>query len=321
MTNPLTDNRHHEQRRYVDSIVMKNSFKIKIPCSTSNLGPGFDTLGLALQLFLEIEVSTATEKTEFVLSGEGKDALPLDESNYIYKIYCQGCEIIGATPRSLHIKVRSDIPLSRGLGSSGSAVVAALVMANELNGGSLTRDQIAEIATRIEGHPENVSASCYGGLTVGCLANEKLFSCQILPQESLKAVTVIPEIEILTREARTLLPEHVPFAVAVNNVQRATLFAAAMATGQFDVLREASKDKLHQPFRKKLIPGFDALLESAYEAGALAAFLSGSGSTIVALVQENASRVEDAMLSSVASFNYSASARTLDIAREGYRVD
>ncbi|MCA9732147.1 homoserine kinase [candidate division KSB1 bacterium] len=300
---------------------MDKQFKIKVPCSTSNLGPGFDTLGLALQLFLDVDVSTATDKTEISLTGEGKDYLPRDESNYIYKIYRESCEIIGVIPQPLLLNISSEIPLSRGLGSSGSAVVAGLVIANELNNGSLSRDQLAEIATRIEGHPENVSASCYGGLTVGCLANEKLFSCQILPPGELKAVAIIPEIEILTKEARTLLPNEVPFKVAVNNVQRASLFTAAMATGRFDLLREASKDMLHQPFRKKLIPGFDAILAGAYKAGAHAAFLSGSGSTIVALSSDGHEKIGNAMMQVVQELDYTAKILILDIAQHGYKVD
>lgn len=300
---------------------MNNRFSITVPGSTSNIGAGYDTLGLALQIYLRAEISTTAEVTKIENSGEGAETLPGDESNLIYKIYRDACTVLGATPQPLHMKVTTEIPLSRGLGSSGAAVICGIAIANELNGNKLSNQQICELATRIEGHPENVTASCEGGFTVGCFADDHLFHCKIAPPEGLLAVALIPDIEISTREARELLPEFMPYSCAVSNIQRAGLLVAALANRRFDLLREGVVDRLHQPFRKHLIPGFDEILNAAYEAGAHATFLSGSGSTILAFVSGNAETVGEAMLAATNAFNYSAKVKTLELEGTGLHIE
>ncbi|KAA3619605.1 MAG: homoserine kinase [Calditrichaeota bacterium] len=300
---------------------MPTKFKITVPGSTSNLGAGFDTLGLALKIYLTAIVTTDSQQTEIKTTGHGAENVPSDDTNLIYSIYKQGCEFLGVAPRPLKISVENDIPLSRGLGSSGAAVVCGLVIANELNEAKLTNQQIAEMAARIEGHPENVTASCFGGLTISSLKNDKLNSCKINPPAELKTVVLIPEIEIQTKDARRLLPEVVPLEKAVANIQRSSLMVAAMASGCFDLLREAVADNLHQPFRKRLIPGFDEICEAAYGAGAHAAFISGSGSGVIALVSEQAHAVEQAFTDVAAPLEFAATTQILEIEKEGYKVD
>ncbi len=299
---------------------MNKNFSITVPGSTSNLGPGFDTLGLALKIYLRVKVTIEAQITHIETSGKGAAGLPQDERNLIYKTYQQGCRFLEVPDQPLRINVHNEIPLSRGLGSSGAAVVCGLAIANELNGKKLSNQQLAELATHLEGHPENVTASCDGGFTVGCLANDRLYHCKIMPPPGLHAVALIPDIEISTREARRMLPEFIPYSSAVANIQRAGLLVAAMSSGCFDFLREAVTDGLHQPFRKRLIPGFDEILAAAYSAGAHAAFLSGSGSTILAFVSENAEEVRAAMIEAVEPFNYSASAQILELESEGVRI-
>ena len=300
---------------------MNDRFSITVPGSTSNLGAGYDTLGLALKIYLRAEICTDTHTTLIENSGEGSADLPRDENNLIYKIYRETCDYLEVTPRPLHVKVENEIPLSRGLGSSGAAVVCGIAMANELGGRTLSNQQICELATRIEGHPENVSASCEGGFTVGCFAEDRLYHCKITPPEGLSAVALIPEIEISTRDARQLLPEFMPYACAVSNIQRTGLLVAALANGRFDLLRQAVIDQLHQPFRKRLIPGFDDILNAAYDAGAHAAFLSGSGSTILAFVSQNAETVGEAMHAATQNFDYSAKVLFLNLAEKGLQID
>lgn len=181
---------------------------------------------------------------------------------------------------------------------------------------------LLELGCEIEGHPENLVASFLGGLSVNCYHSGALHHAHFASLPPLQAVLLIPEFTIATEQARRLLPQSVRFSDAVANVQRAGLLVAALLGGELSLLREAVKDRLHQPYRKKLIAGFDAILQAGYDAGALAVFLSGSGSTMLALTTDatTASRIENAMREVVATLDYRAQTKSIGLDFSGARV-
>lgn len=257
----------------------------KVPASTANLGPGFDSLGMALPLYTWVELSKSRSgETSFALYGDGMESLPRDKSNLIYKVAQQVFREAGIEVPELHIEMYSEIPLARGLGSSASAIIGALVAANALIGSPLDRDKLFHMATELEGHPDNVAASLFGGIVVSAWDGKRAQCARIEPHEALKALVAIPAFELLTEKARHALPAQVPMADAVFNVGRSSLLVAALATGELSLISHAMQDRLHQPYRAALIPGMAEILDRAADFGALGAALSGAGPTLIAFV-------------------------------------
>lgn len=255
---------------------------IKVPASSANLGSGLDTLGMALDLWLELWFTPARDLT-IEVHGEGRGQLSEDETNLVW----QTAEALyrhkthAPMPRG-HLIASSQIPLGRGLGSSASAVVAGLMLANVCLDGAMTHRELLKWAVEIEGHPDNVAASLYGGLVMSWPDGERVMATQYAPPE-LDAVLVIPDYEVPTEKARAILPDRVPRADAIFNAQRVGLWIDALWRRDWSLLQAAGQDRLHQPYRQVLIRGMDALITSALEAGAAIATLSGSGPTILAL--------------------------------------
>lgn len=256
---------------------------VKIPASTANLGPGFDTLGMALSLYAWIEMSVS-ERTEFQLFGDQMKGLPKDKSNLIYKVAQLVFKEAGVSVPELSISMYSEIPLTRGLGSSASAIVGALVAANALIGSPLTDDKLFQMATALEGHPDNVGASLFGGIVVSAWDGERADYVRIEPHHRLETLVAIPAFQLSTEKARHALPAQISMADAVFNVGRSSLLVAALASGELGIIRHAMKDRLHQPYRAALIPGMTTILDRAYHYGALGAALSGAGPTLIAFV-------------------------------------
>ncbi|MHA7962549.1 homoserine kinase [Paenibacillus sp. CAU 1782] len=259
---------------------------VKVPASTANLGPGFDTLGMALSLFAWVEMSVpASGETTFDLHGEGMETLPRDKSNLLYKVAQLVFKEAGAELPELHIAMYSDIPLTRGLGSSASAIVGALVAANALIGEPLSVQALFQLATELEGHPDNVGASLFGGIVVSAWEQgEQAQHVKLQPPPQLETLVAIPAFQLSTEKARHALPAAVDRADAVYNVGRSSLLVAALASGELELLRHALGDRLHQPYRAPLIPGMTEILARAGEFGALGAALSGAGPTLIAFV-------------------------------------
>lgn len=256
---------------------------VKVPCSTANLGPGFDTLGMALSLYSWIEMSVA-EKTSFQLYGEQMNGLPRDKSNLIYKVAQMVFKEAGVSVPELSVSMYTDIPLARGLGSSATTIVGALVAANALIGEPLTDDKLFQMATELEGHPDNVGASLFGGIVVSAWDGERADYVRLAPPPKLETLVAIPAFQLATEKARHALPLQISMADAVYNVGRSSLLVAALASGELGLIRHAMKDRLHQPYRAALIPGMTAILERAADFGALGAALSGAGPTLIAFV-------------------------------------
>lgn len=296
--------------------------RIKVPASTANLGPGFDALGMALDLYAWIEMSAA-EQTRIHLHGEHLHGIPTDKSNLIYVIAQQVFAAAGVSCSELEISMYSDIPLTRGLGSSASAIVGALVAANELIGGPLSADELFQMATAIEKHPDNVGASLFGGIVVAFWDGRRAEYIRIEPEERLEVLVAIPEFQLSTEKARHLLPTQVAMKDAVFNVGHSSLLVAALSAGRYDMIRHAMKDALHQPYRSALVPGMPAILEQATEHGALGVALSGAGPTLLALVDAGEGRkaeLERFMLETLRAEGVAATAMWLRPARAGTEV-
>ncbi|MEK3882701.1 homoserine kinase [Paenibacillus sp. PL2-23] len=258
---------------------------VKVPASTANLGPGFDTLGMALSLYGWIEMSIPESgETTFAFYGDGMDSLPRDKSNLLFKVAQLVFQEAGVSVPELAISMYSDVPLARGLGSSASAIVGALVAANELIGSPLSKHKLFQIATELEGHPDNVGASLFGGIVVSAWDGSEAHYARIEPHERLETLVAIPAFQLATEKARHALPSTVSMADAVFNVGRSSLLVAALASGELELIRHAMKDRLHQPYRAALIPGMAEILERAADYGALGAALSGAGPTLIAFV-------------------------------------
>ncbi|MBB6692345.1 homoserine kinase [Cohnella xylanilytica] len=264
---------------------------VRVPASTANLGPGFDTLGMALSLFswVDLRPSTPEEGTTVALLGDGLDGLPTDRTNLVYEVAQKVFRRAGVELPELHIGIRSDIPLTRGLGSSASAIVGALVAANKLIGEPLGDDELFRMASEIENHPDNVGASLFGGIVAAAWDGTRAEAVRLDPPAALEALVVIPEFELSTKKARNVLPESVSMQDAVFNVSHSSLLTAALATGNLGLLRHAMRDRLHQPYRAALVPGMEKILREAADHGSLGAVLSGAGPTLLLLADREKS--------------------------------
>lgn len=257
--------------------------RIKIPGSTANLGPGFDTLGMALSLYAWIEMRPANT-TAFHLYGDELRGIPTDKSNLIYKVAQSVFKEAGVQIPELEISMYSEIPLTRGLGSSASAIVGALVAANEMIGAPLSVDKLLNIATKLEKHPDNVGASLLGGIVTAAWDGVETKYIHFDAPANLEVLVAIPEFQLSTSAARGVLPNEVSLKEAVYNISRTSLLTTALAVGRLDLISFAMQDSLHQPYRASLVPGLQQVLDEATSQGALGAALSGAGPTVLTLV-------------------------------------
>lgn len=273
-------------------MIRNEGVRVKVPASTANLGPGFDTLGMALTLYAWIEMKPA-EATVFHLHGENLDGLPTDKSNLLYKVAQSVFDEAGVSLPELEITMYSDIPLTRGLGSSASAIVGALYAANLLIGSPLSLGRLFNMATALEHHPDNVGASLYGGIITAVWDGAHAEALRIEPPEQLDVLVAIPDFQLSTSKAREVLPKQIGMRDAVYNISRASLLTAALTMGRLDLIKDAMRDRLHQPYRASLVPGMGRILEEATEHGALGTALSGAGPTLLALVDRTDNQSEE----------------------------
>ncbi|WP_223068281.1 homoserine kinase [Paenibacillus caui] len=295
--------------------------RVKVPASTANLGPGFDTLGMALSLFAWLELKPAP-KTVFRLYGEEMKGVAKDKSNLIYEVAQKVFDEAGVSVPELEISMASEIPLARGLGSSASAIVGALYAANELIGAPLSAEKLFEMATALEKHPDNVGASLFGGIISAVWDGSSANHVRIEPPADLEVLVAIPSFQLSTAKARQVLPDRITMEDAVFNVSRASLLTGALAAGRLDLIAAAMRDRMHQPYRAPLIPGMERILEEATDHGALGAALSGAGPTLLALTERGAGRRDElaAFLQNVlADHGISAKMLWLSPSTEGVR--
>ncbi|MDR1663182.1 MAG: homoserine kinase [Endomicrobium sp.] len=260
--------------------------KVRVPATTANLGPGFDVFGAALSLYNEFEVEYVpkVKKTHFTLKGFGKKSLPKGEKNLFWQSMQKIFNVLGEDKynlKNLNIIINTGIPLSGGMGSSASAIVGGVVLANALCKNKLDKTQITNLAVKIEGHPDNIIPAIYGGICI-CSKNGNHVTVAQLPVPKLKIVLCVPDFELRTKLSRQILPKYVDFKDFVFNTSRVAFLTAAFCSSDFSLLKIGMQDKVHQPYRGKMIPLMDEVLEAALLSGAHGACLSGSGPTLAA---------------------------------------
>ncbi|NLY30154.1 MAG: homoserine kinase [Firmicutes bacterium] len=278
---------------------MGKGVRVLVPATTANLGAGFDCLGMALSFYNVFDFELGSEG--FTAAGEGEESLRASGGRLIYRAWQAAYRYRNRSAPPVEIRLQSNIPISRGLGSSATAIIAGLFAANHLGELGLDDHELLLLAAEIEGHPDNVAPALLGGLVVTADGNDEsqgqtLHYVVLDPPDELQAVLAVPAFELSTAEARSVLPKSVSHQDAVFNVGRAALFVAAWTSERWDLLGKAMDDRLHQPMRGALVPGLTEVLEAARGAGALGAALSGAGPSVVALtLGQQAAAVSEAM--------------------------
>ena len=264
--------------------------RVKAPATTANMGPGYDCLGMALDVWniIEVEVLDSGEPVVEV-TGEGAGELGTGRDNLVYRSMEFLFQDAGQEMPLVRIRCDNAIPLARGMGSSAAAIAGGLVAANAICSQDYTPNDLLEMAATIEGHPDNVAAAVLGGmqLVISDKTEEgsRLYTVPINVPPELHAVVFVPQVRIATEDARAVLPEKITVADAVHNMGRIGLLVASMATNHPEYLAIATQDLLHQPYRQPLFPAMKVIFKAALDAGALGVFLSGSGPTVLALTQ------------------------------------
>ena len=277
----------------VAASVIGRAVHVKVPATSANLGPGFDTLGLALARYDELEVEATDAPThEIVVHGVGAGEVPLDETHLVVRAIAHAFDRAGVALPSLRLVARNTIPHGRGLGSSGAAIVAGVMAAKGLLEGivEFSPDDLLELATELEGHPDNVAPALFGGLTIAWVTPEGPRHKKLIVHRGVSPLVLVPEHEMSTALARSLQPESVPHEDAVFNVSRSALLVAALIQSP-ELLLQATEDKLHQHYRAQAMPETDRLIRVLREAGH-PAVVSGAGPSILVLASDPSERAD-----------------------------
>lgn len=265
--------------------------KVRIPATTANMGPGFDSLGMALKLYNEIEIDEKIGKT--VIYNDGVESKEDYRKNLIYISLTKTLQKFDYIYDGFYINVsKCDIPISRGLGSSAACIIGGVSAASALMGNVMPKDKIIEIATEIEGHPDNVVPAVVGGMVVSLKDDEKVNYSKVMVPDKLKFAAMIPDFQVSTAMSRGVLPEAYPKEDCIFNISRCSMLISALYNGELDKLRVCFNDKIHQPYRKSLIKNAEQILGKVKEIGAIGEFISGSGSTLMAVVDKNQENFE-----------------------------
>lgn len=310
--------------RWVTTVI---TVTVRVPATMGNLGSGFDGLGAALSWHSFVTLTAPHEGISVEVVGEGTDSIARDEHNIAVqaiKRLLQAVQTEVAEPMQSGFRLHLDnrFPLARGLGSSAAARVGGLVAANALINNPMTKDQLLMLATELEGHADNVAATLLGGVTVAVTTEGGVIWEQLLPITEVRIALLVPDFELETKKAREILPKQVPMGDAVFNLSRSALLVAALLTGNLSLLKEAMRDKLHQPYRQTLMPWLPQVFAAAIDAGALGVHLSGAGSTVAAWCDSEtvAINVAQAMWQSLSSAGYRGSWKVVELDREGAKV-
>ena len=303
--------------------------RIRIPATSANLGPGFDVLGMALDLFNEVEITprhAGAGKPCIEIEGEGAKTLPRNEKNIVWQAMKKVFARTGARRKGsckfgdFHIRLVNRIPLASGLGSSAAAYLGGIMAANEITGRPLSREDMLLMGVKLEGHPDNVVPALLGGLCISMVVGNEVKYVK-LPVPAIKAVVCTPDFELVTEKTRKILPRQVPFAAATFNTSRVALFLSALMTKKFGLLSAGMEDRLHQPYREHLIPGMKKIIDAAMAAGAYGVALSGAGPSIIALsAPVKAKAVGGAMQNKWKQFNIASTCFVLDADTRGASV-
>lgn len=299
--------------------------EVRVPASTSNLGPGFDCFGLALKLYLTVRaeaIPDAADACRVTTTGSREnEALPRNAANLIYRAITFAARREGVTLPPIELNVHNEIPLASGLGSSAAAIVAGIKLSALLAGQEMTDQTMQNYATEFEGHPDNVIASLCGGFTISCVRDDRTVVTAKLDWPShIRAVVVSPHSQLPTHVARAALARTVSRVSAVHNLQRTALFTAAIAQQRYDLLWDAMKDQLHQPQRESLVPGLAEALALPHMPGLLGVALSGAGPSIFALATDHTDEIAARIASCFSAHKIESTVRTLEVDNDGCRA-
>lgn len=258
--------------------------RVKVPATSANIGPGFDALGIAFKYYNYYEF----EETQNGLEFQGFIKEFCNEDNIVYQSMKRCFEECGYKPKGLKIsQLEQNIPISRGLGSSSSCIVAGLLGANKLAGDPLSKEKLFDLAVEIEGHPDNVAPAFFGDLITSVIDNNKTYYNKIVIKPGVKFIALIPNFKLSTEKARSVLPKMIDFKDAVYNLSRVALMISAFSSGNYDFLKVSCKDKLHEQYRGNLIKNYSDIVNASKEYGALCTFISGAGPTIMSIIKDN----------------------------------
>lgn len=294
--------------------------KVRVPGTSANCGPGFDCLGVACTIYNELELKLLPEKKlDIKVSGDGAGNIPTDERNIVWRAIQKLLVKAGKDKeyQGAVIRMHNDVPLSRGLGSSATAIVGGLKAANEYLGNPFSRRDLLQMATDIEGHPDNVAPAIFGGFTISIVRNGHPECFSLMPKLNMKLVVAVPDFFLPTKSARAVLPAEIPMKDAVFNIGRAAMLTAALCKGNKSFLRSVFDDALHQPYRAKLIPGMYDVFKAAKSAGALGASMSGAGPCLIAFTVDNPQEVGEAMCKAFKANKVEACYHIFDIDSQG----
>jgi homoserine kinase len=299
--------------------------EIRVPASTSNLGPGFDCFGLALKMYLTVRaeaVPGAVEPCRVTTTGaKENETLPRNASNLIYRAMAFAARREGVSLPPVEIEVHNEIPLASGLGSSGAGIVAGIKLSSVLTGHEITDQAILNYATEFEGHPDNVAAALCGGFVISCVRDDRtVVSAKFDWPAQVRVVVVSPHSQLPTHVARAALPRMVSRANAVHNLQRSALFTAALAQQKYELFWEAMCDQLHQPQRESLVPGLAEALALPRMDGLLGVALSGAGPSILALVESHEDEIGARLANCFSAHKIESTIRILDVDNNGCRL-
>lgn len=288
---------------------------LRVPATTANLGPGFDSLGCALALY---DTMTFTKRPNgLVITGSPTEYC--NAEHLAVRAYRAAMSRIDPySEEGLALDIRSEIPISRGLGSSAAMIAGGVMAANLLHGFPLSREELLAIANEIEGHPDNLAPALWGGLTASLVEDGIPFTIRMPLSEKLRFVAAVPDYELSTQKARAVLPSNVSYADAVYNVSHAAVLLGALRDGNPDVIRTALRDRLHQPYRRALIDDFDLIEKTAHHCGCIAFCISGAGPTLLSLTDDAA--FADRMRKRLGSTRHQWRILDLPVDREGARI-
>lgn len=308
---------------------------VTVPATTANLGPGFDCIGAALTLYNQFKFTRLDLTAEkppgtpphsyplITVTGTEQERVITDERNLVYQSFVKLYQLLGQTLPPVQIDIQLGVPLARGLGSSATAIVGGLVGANQLTGEPLNQIEVMKLAITLEGHPDNVVPALLGGCRLAATGEEILKAweiCEIPWHRDIVPVVAIPDFELSTQEARSVLPAEVSRTDAIFNVAHLGLLLRALETGRGDWLRSSLQDRLHQPYRQALIPGYEAVQSAALTTGAYGMVISGAGPTLLALADSaQAEAVATAMAEAWKEQGIESEVRSLSIDSQGAR--
>lgn len=303
---------------------MSGQIHVQVPATTANVGSGFDAVGIALNYFNDIffteDDRAGTISVEIHGLGQGEISAVFEE-NLVGKAMMAAAARCGRSlPKGGKLVLCNRIPPGRGLGSSSSAIVGGILLADALTGAAMTKEDMLTLAAVMEGHPDNVAPALLGGLAVSVMDGGRTMANVIPIDDDLSFITVSPDAEVFTEDARAVLPSEIDYKSAVFNVSRVSFLLTALVTKQYGRLKYGLQDKLHVPYRIGLIPHGEAVMKAAEDAGALGATISGSGSTLIAFATEKEEAIMKAMTDTFAAYGLASEGHILKCWNEGAQV-